>query len=169
MKADRRLPLRYETLSSRYRPSWCLSPRARALYWLLRASVRERNPLSFHHPPLSFCQVVLSHRSRRGEWFLCTRENRRVGAADHQGRHAKAALVLYQRPLQTQRDELHGPLPAGVFSHTWARFRLPSDSHGAAHPRLEERSPCSLHPERQEPICAVQGSVAPSLDAVVPG
>jgi len=26
-----------------------------ALYWLLRTSVRERNPLSFHHPPLSFC------------------------------------------------------------------------------------------------------------------
>ena len=29
--------------------------------------------------------------------------------------------------------------------------------------------PCCLHPERKEPICAVQGSVAECLDVVVRG
>jgi hypothetical protein len=110
-----------------------LTEEQKQLYWLLRTSVRERNPLSFHHPPLSLSGGT-QPSIEEGEWFLCTRENRRGWAADHQGRHAKAALVVYQRPLQTRRDKLDGPLPAAVFSHTWARFRLPSDSHGAAHP-----------------------------------
>jgi SecY len=41
-----------------------------------------------------------------GKCFLCTRENRRVRAADHQGRHAHAPGKACQRPLQTRRSEL---------------------------------------------------------------
>src|SRR6266496_859704 len=47
--------------------------RGQSLYWLLRTSVREREPFGFHRPPLSLSQVVLSHQSRR-EIVLLTRE-----------------------------------------------------------------------------------------------
>ncbi len=42
--------------SSRSRPTQLY------LYWLLRTSIRKRDNLVFHHPPLYLCHVVLSHR-----------------------------------------------------------------------------------------------------------
>ena len=71
---------------------------------------------------------------RGGEWFSCTRENRRGWAADHQGWHAKAAGEVFGRPLHTRHYQLDGPLPPAGLSNTWSGFRLPSGSHGAAHP-----------------------------------
>jgi hypothetical protein len=61
-------------------------------------------------------------------------------------------------------DEVH---PADS-SHRWYRFRQPSGSHGAFHPRLEEQSPSRLLDERKELIGSVLVSAAQSLDAVVP-
>jgi hypothetical protein len=49
-----------------------------ALYWLLRASVRERGPLGIHDLPLSPCQVGLSHRWRREIVLVHKRKHRSV-------------------------------------------------------------------------------------------
>jgi hypothetical protein len=37
---------------------------------------------------------------RGGEWFSCRGENRRVWAADHQGRHAQTVGESCKRPLE---------------------------------------------------------------------
>src|ERR1700731_4451736 len=93
-----------------------------------------------------------SHRSR-GESFSFIKENPGVGATNHQGRHAmhrlpeRLATDIFSHELSTGWT---GP-PAG-YSHRWSRFSQPSGSHGAAHPRWEERSPCCLPPARKEPI-----------------
>src|SRR5215470_1300230 len=45
------------------------------------------------------------------EWCSCTRENRRVWAADHQGRLTMTLAEAYYRPLQTPRSQPDGPRP----------------------------------------------------------
>jgi hypothetical protein len=61
------------------------------LYWLLRTSVRERDLLGYHHHPLSLCQVVLSHRSRRGMVLV------------HKGKHTWMGSRLSEKPCKCCR------------------------------------------------------------------
>ena len=48
-------------------------------------------------------------------------------------------------------------------------FQPPFDSHGGAHPRSEQRSPCPPHAERASTLHTRRVSAAGCLDAVVLG
>ena len=50
------------------------------LYWLHRTSVRERDPLGLHHPPLSLSQLVISHRSKRERFLMDKRKHSCMGS-----------------------------------------------------------------------------------------
>ena len=81
------------------------------LYWLLRTSVRERGTLGFHHPPLSRCQVGLSHQSRRGMVLVHKGKHGRMGSKPS-GKACKGSM----RGLP--QTSLGMTLPAGWASST---------------------------------------------------
>jgi len=61
-----------------------------ALYWLHRTSVRERGPWAFTARLFFVVKRILAIEIA-GKSFSWTRENRHVGAAAYQGRHAQTA------------------------------------------------------------------------------
>src|SRR6266487_4030230 len=129
------------------------------LYWLLSTSVRERGSLGCHHQPLSLCQLELSHRKSRG--IVLVHQRKHWGRdSKPSGKASKSSMRGLPQTSSAMSNQLDGPGPPAGHSHTWYCFRLPSSSRDAAHPLSDERSPCCLHPERMEPIGAVQGSVA---------
>jgi hypothetical protein len=138
------------------------------LYWLLNTSVRESGTLGFHRPPLSCHQVGFSHRKSRGMVFMYRRKQAGMGSRPS-GKACKGCMRGLPKTSSDKTLIAGGRGPLAGLLHTWSRFRLPSGSHGAAHPRPEERTTYSLHPERKEPSCAVQVPAAGSLDGVVLG
>jgi hypothetical protein len=82
--------------------------------------------------------------------------------------------------MQDERSPFEGMLtidettlaPRGFLMHGRLKgilFKPPFDSHGAAQPRQEQRSPCFLCAEWKPMIQSMRGSAAGSLDGVVPG
>ena len=103
------------------------------LYWLLSASVRERGLLGFHCSSLSGGQVELSHRNCREIVLVPKRKHGDMG-----NRSSRKASTGCMRDLQIA--SLDTTMLAGWCSSTSGRlhmcscFRLPSGSHGEAHP-----------------------------------
>ncbi len=93
----------------------------------------KETSLSFHHPELCLCQVVLSYRRSRGMVLMYKRKQACLGSRSS-GKACTGCRRGCQRPLQTRRSELDGPRPPAGCSHTRFRIRLPSGSHGATHP-----------------------------------
>src|SRR5258708_28495990 len=76
------------------------------LYWLLRTSVREKDLLGFHHPPLSLYQVVVCQRSRRA-MFLMQRLQER-SAKDRFRHDATSWMHLVHRLASRTRGPASG-------------------------------------------------------------
>ena len=83
------------------------------LYWLLRTSVRKRDSLSFHRPPLFQGQVVFSHRNYRGMVLMNQRKQPWMGSRPS----GKLCTGCMRGLPQTSSDTM---LPAGwTWSTSW--------------------------------------------------